>query len=515
MRIISIDTAENALSSLNSMRVKSIFALLAIIAMGVGMTACDQVDLDDPQPETSVSLDQAVNSTSGFASLINSGYDRLQSGAFYGQQWVLYPEALADNAQLAERGGNRYPNVINNVPRTHMVGWGAMYSTINEMNVILQNIDGFTPTADNPEALKDQIRGQALFLRGLAYFDLLRIYSYMPGTIDGRNREPGDFSLGVPLTLEPTLSTEDAESLPRSQNTEVYDQVISDFESAGSLLEENSAGPGSIQGGPARATAAASAGMLSRVHLYLTNWEQAETAATRAINLTNATVVDSRDGGFEDAWRASSYPGSVFELSMTSGQDATGADGLQDLTFFTDPNNDGTPNNFAYQLVTSDDVRSIYTSDDARQSLFATDPDGSVYIEKYNGTIAQFADRIPLLRMAELRLNRAEARAQQGKTNDAQTDLNYIRERRGLNSASSTGQALVDEILEERRREFLFEGKRFFTLKRYARDIPKPQVGPSVSVDFDGPLSERRLILSNIPDAIIQSNGGLVQNPGY
>jgi hypothetical protein len=253
--------------------------------------------------------------------------------------------------------------------------------------------------------------------------------------------------------------------------------------------------------------------MLSRVHLYLTNWQQAEAAATRALDLTNAAVVDSRNGGFEESWFASSYPGSIFELTMTPGQDATGPDGLQDITFFTDPNNDGAPLNFAYQLVTSDDVRSIYASDDARRSLFATDPDGEVYIEKYNGTIAQFADRIPLLRAAELRLNRAEARAQQGNTSGAQSDLNYIRVRRGLDSITPSGQALVNEILEERRREFLFEGKRFFTLKRYARDIPKPQIGQSI--DFDGPLNERRLVLSNIPNGVLQSNGSLVQNPGY
>ncbi len=508
----STKTVEKASSSLMRRTLRHLSTLLVIIAIAVGTTACDQFELDEPQPTTSVSLDQAVNTTSGFNSLLNSGYDRLQGVAFYGQQWILYPEALADNAQLAQRGGNRYPNAISNNPRDHMVGWGAMYSTINEMNVVLENIDGFTPTADNPQAVKNQIRGEARFLRGLAYFDLLRIYSYMPGTIDGRNREPGDFSLGVPLSLDPTLSTEDAESLPRAQNTEVYDQVVRDFESADSLLSDNSAAPD----GPARATAAAAAGMLSRVHLYLTNWSQAESAASRALSLTNAQVVDSRDGGFEAAWRQASYPGSVFELSMTSGQDATGADGLQDLTFFTDPNNDGTPNNFAYQLVTSDDARSIYASNDVRQQLFASDPDGSVYIEKYNGSVAQFVDRIPLLRVAELYLNRAEARAQQGENGAAQNDLNYIRERRDLNSITPTGQTLVDEVLEERRREFLFEGKRFFTLKRYAKDIPKPQIGPNESIDFNSnDLSERRLVLSNIPNPVVQSNKNLKQNPGY
>jgi len=498
---------------LTSAMVRRLSALFVVVALAVGLVGCDQFDLNEPQPTTSVSISQTVNSTTGFNSLINSGYDRLQGVATYGQIWTLYPDALADNAQTAQRGGNRYHNVISNQPRNHMQGWGAMYSTINEMNVVIDNIEGFTPQAENPQAVKDRIRGEALFLRGLAYFDLMRIYAYMPGSIDGRNREPGDFSLGVPISLEPTLSTEDAEELPRAENSEVYNQVISDFQKADSLLA-NIRNTSTAPSGPNRATAAAAAGMLSRVHLYLTNWQQAEAEATRALNLTNAEVVDSGGGGFEAAWFASSYPGSVFELTMTSGQDATGADGLQDITYFTDPNNDGTPLNFAYQLVVSDDAESIFAAGDARQSLFAQDPDGETYIEKYNGTISQFADRIPLLRVAELYLNRAEARAQQsGQTSGAQDDLNYIRVRRGLSRINPTGQALVNEILEERRREFLFEGKRFFTLKRYARDIPKPQVGGSI--DFDGPLDERRLILSNIPNGVLQSNGALVQNPGY
>jgi hypothetical protein len=248
------------------------------------------------------------------------------------------------------------------------------------------------------------------------------------------------------------------------------------------------------------------------VHLYLGNWSQAEQAATRALSLTDASVVDARSEDFGAAWEAATYPGSVFELSMQQGNDATTSDNsLQTLT-------DGTGGGFfAYEVLPSSDVRSIYSSDDARRELFATDPSGNVYLEKYTGTIAQFTDRIPLLRVAELYLNRAEARAQQGNNaSGARSDLNYIRERRNLETVASdlSGQALVDSILVERRREFLFEGKRFFTLKRYARDIPKPQ--QQSGIDYDGPLnSDQRLILAPLPTGEVQSNPEVVQNPGY
>jgi tetratricopeptide (TPR) repeat protein len=482
-------------------------AFVALVAFT--LIGCDQFNLDEAQPTTSVSLDQTISSQSGFNGLIVSMYDRLQSPLLYGQQYMLYPDALADNVNLVPGSStNRYPGVVANRAFEHMGGYGALYSTINEANNIVEDIGSLELNAQNPQDIRDRIRGEALFLRGMAYFDLVRIYGYMPGAIEGRQREVDGFNLGVPLRTEPTRSAADAQPIPRDQNTAIYDQALEDLNAADSLLSNNP----DVRPAPNRATSATVSGLLSRVHLYLGNWSQAEQAATRALNLTDATVVDARSEDFGAAWEASTYSGSVFELSMQQGNDATTADNsLQTLT-------DGTGGGFfAYEVLPSSDVRSIYPSDDARRELFATDPSGNVYLEKYTGTIAQFTDRIPLLRVAELYLNRAEARAQQGtNASGARSDLNYIRERRNLETVATdlSGQALVDSIFVERRREFLFEGKRFFTLKRYARDIPKPQ--QQSDIDYDGPLnSDQRLILAPLPTGEVQSNPEVVQNPGY
>lgn len=489
------------------------FAVLATALLMAGtMTACDQLALDEAEPTNSISLDETLSSRAGFEGLIISMYDRLQGTALYGQQYMLYPDALADNVQLVPGSStNRYPNVVANAPFTHLGGYGGLYSTINEANNIIADIEDLQLDLppEQAQAVRDKIRGEALFLRGLAYFDLVRIYSYMPGSIDGREREVGGFELGVPLRLEPTRS--EPQEIPRvSDQNQIYDRVISDFADAETLLEGNAQAPSA----PSRITSAGAAAYLSRVHLYLTNWEQAEQTATRALDklgtlANNPGVVDSRSGNFEGAWKASTYPGSIFELSMTQGLDATGGgSALQDLTFFFG-------SNFAYEVLPSADVRAIYDSTDARTSLFATDPDDNVYLEKYSGTIAINTDRIPLFRVAELYLNRAEARAQQESFSDARDDLDFIRVRRGLSEIDSdvTGQALVDEILEERRREFLFEGKRFFDLKRYALPIQKATDAP---IPYsDGPLSRTRLVLAPIPTGEVQSNTEVVQNPGY
>jgi hypothetical protein len=479
--------------------------VLAVVLLAFSLAGCDQFNLDQAQPTTSISLDQTISSQAGFNGLLISMYDRLQNPNLYGQQYMLYPDALADNANLVPQSStNRYPTVVANAPFSHMGGYGLLYSTINEANNILEDIGSLDLQAENPQAIRDRIRGEARFLRALAYFDLVRVYGYIPGSIDGRQREIDDFSLGVPFRTDPTRSAADAQPKPRVENTQIYDQVLADFRAADSLL----AGNPDVRPAPNRVTAATAAGLLSRVHLYLGNWSLAEENATRALSLTGASVVDARSADFEGAWEASTYPGSVFELSMQQGNDATTADNsLQSLTF-------GAGGGFfAYEVLPSENVRSLYPSNDARRSLFATDPNGNIYLEKYQGTIAQFTDRIPLLRVSELYLNRAEARAQLNEPTDAQSDLNYIRVRRNLSRITPSGSDLLDAILQERRREFLFEGKRFFTLKRYAQDIPKPQ--RNSSIDYDGPLQERRLVLSPLPSGEVQANPQLEQNPGY
>ena len=475
--------------------------VLTVALLAVGLTSCDQVSLDEAQPTNSISLEQTISSQAGFEGLLTSMYDRLQNFTLYGQQYMLVPDALADNIELRPGAtSNRYPGYVSNQRFSHLGGYGAYFSTINEANNIVADIGDLSLEASNPQDIRDRIRGEALFLRGMAYFDLGRVYGYTPGEeVDG-------FNLAVPIRTEPTRSPDAADNRPRSPNTEVFAQAATDIRSAAYLLQGNS----DAATGPRRATAAAAFGLLSRVELYRQNWQKADSAATAAINLTSASVVDARNADFEGAWKSSTYPGSVFELAMTAGTDGDATNSNEALQSLTD----GAISAFAYEVLPSQDAQSIYASNDARQALFAQDGNGNTYLEKYTGTIGNFTDRIPLLRAAELYLNRAEARYHLNDPSGARSDLNYIRERRELSAITgATGQALRDAILEERRREFLFEGKRFFTLKRYGFDIPKPQRTDNV-IEYNGG-SESYKVLAPIPTGEVQSNPAIEQNPGY
>jgi hypothetical protein len=107
-----------------------------------------------------------------------------------------------------------------------------------------------------------------------------------------------------------------------------------------------------------------------------------------------------------------------------------------------------------------------------------------------------------------MHLNRAEANFRLGNESSALTELNAFKGLRGLPAVTLTGEALLEEILLERFKEFAFEGQRFFDLKRYGRAIVKTT--PVVNVQFDD-----FRILPPIPQREVDGNPNLNQNRGY
>src|SRR5699024_4871284 len=101
--------------------------------------------------------------------------------------------------------------------------WVAVYRVINQANFIIEK----APEVEDidPDTL-DQILGEAYFIRGLAYFDLTRSFGGVEGVYG---------SLGVPIVLKPTLSSEDIDTPSRSSINESYRQVEDDLLQAKSL----------------------------------------------------------------------------------------------------------------------------------------------------------------------------------------------------------------------------------------------------------------------------------------
>jgi hypothetical protein len=156
-------------------------------------------------------------------------------------------------------------------------------------------------------------------------------------------------------------------------------------------------------------------------------------------------------------------------------------------------------------------------SADVRNQLYEVGTAGrgprKVETTKYLGKNgATNLDNVPVIRIAEVYLNRAEALATPGSSvlNQvaALADLNRILVARGLPIVALTGSALYEEILRQRRIELAFEGHRFFDLKRLGRNLVKgPHYNDVAFTDFR--------ILAPIPQREADANPNIRQNFGY
>ena len=165
----------------------------------------------------------------------------------------------------------------------------------------------------------------------------------------------------------------------------------------------------------------------------------------------------------------------------------------------------------------SNDLVSLYDADDARLNVFIEDsflsgefaPFRMNKYPSFNGF-----DNVKVMRLAEIYLIRAEARAEIGTNiSGAQDDLDMVRQR-ALPSATDTSvtdQALKDAIFLERRLELCFEGQRLWDLMRNKLDVVRTQCTASICLI---PYASDTVILP-IPQVETDVNSNITPNPGY
>jgi len=350
-------------------------------------------------------------------------------------------------------------------------------------------------------AFKKQINGEAKFLRALFYFDLMRAFAYDPNAIVAASNKGG-----VPLILKGSLDVGDVTLPARASIDEVYAQIIKDLEAAIADLPARASSPHNATGGAAMA-------LLSRVHLYKGDWANAAKFATDALASRQGTFATSAN--YVASWRTPVNPESMFEVLFFNVSESPGVNESLQSTYTTMValGNRTTTGGFG-DLVPTDGLLAELNSEagDLRRSFYelGTAGRGTARIEctKFlgkNGVLN--LDNVPLIRVSEMYLNRAEALAMSGNDAGALADLNAIRTRAGLPARTGlAGTALMTEILRQRRLELAFEGHRWFDLKRRGLDVVK---SPSTIA-----FSDFR-ILANLPIREIQANTNLVQNPGY
>lgn len=335
------------------------------------------------------------------------------------------------------------------------------YQIIARTNQILTTIDAVDFAADS----KNNLKGQALFLRAYAYFELVRYFGK------------------VPLHLTAVTNRQEA-ALPLSSSEVIYTQIIKDADEAGKLLLPKS------KQEAGRATSGAAKTLLANVYIVQKKWAEAEKLLKDVVTNDGYALMPDYNDAFTTTSGNKNNQESVFEVQFQEGsagyngsiiynfipRPITAAE-LQPITGTSNPQPlSGEGNN-----APTPDIIAAYEPADKRKdiSIGYVTLSGSLRANKVYPYIKKFAkphalhgntgNNWPIYRYSEVLLFLAEALNEQGKAAEAATYLNQVRARAGL--AASTAANVRDAIYNERRVELAFENKRWFDLVRTGRAV--------------------------------------------
>jgi hypothetical protein len=410
--------------------------ILPLLIFAATISSCKK--FLDVQPKDAISDELTIVDKASAQTALRGVYRSLAGDSYYGNSFQSIGYLGGDNIQWTGSQSIVQQFIEHKVKADNatVAGvWSGIYSTINRANHVIAKVPGVID-ATFTDAERNQLTGEAYFIRALAYFDLARAWG------------------GVQIVLTPTLSSADKTGIKRSSTAQTYAQVLADLTKAESLLALPTAQ------NPVRANRETVWALRARYHLYQKEWALAETYAAKVLANTNYYQLIKPYGAFFNPASAIATKESVFELSYSS--TFTNSHRGQ----WQPPANGGTrqiaPNDAFVALVNNATVGGN------RNVLVAKTSAGLWYGNLYYRSPA--TDPAYVIRIAELYLIRAEARAQLDNTAGALIDLNAVRDRAGLTASLAVTKADVLLAIEnERKLEFAFEPHRWFDLIRTGR----------------------------------------------
>lgn len=467
------------------------FTYILFVCLVFTTGACN--DLLEVEPKHAIDSRTALTSTEAVEAATIGVYARLRAISHYGRDLIVLPELLSDNAVHSGRGTTLQAEA-NNSPGAHLETWEIGYAAINEANLVLEALPDLNASQD----FKNSIAGQLHFLRALFYHNMVKVYAFDPSAPDV-SRDRG----GVPIITKGVIAIEDIDyTKGRDQVADVYQFIYDDLTAAYQLLE----GTANARA-PHFATRAAVAALFSRVALYNGDYDKVITEADLALGSGVGQLQPANN--VVASWRTEVHPESIFEVAVKPTENIGTNNSLR-ATFTTRVNAEGTVAVSHGHAVVSDALLNEYETGDVRKALIwkglGNSSSKNEMTKFFSRGGEKDLDNIPVIRVAEVILNRAEAYVRSDQAPLASLDLNTIRVNRGLPAVSLSGEALYDEILKQRRLELAFEGHRWFDMKRLARTMMK-ETG-------NIPHSSYR-ILARIPFRERNANNNIAQNVGY
>lgn len=460
------------------------FKVVAIAFVAIAsFTSCKKSFLE-LKPPTSLTPEQALGTVADVQVALRGAYAGLRNVDLYGRTVPLIGDLLSDNAYISLTNSGRYPTYgtyTYTVTDGNVAGfWNAGYATILRCNNIINS-----PLTGS--ATIDQYKGEAYAIRALTYFTLVRYFA-KPYTDD-----PNGLGIPVITKYDPNLYP------ARNKVSEVYTQINDDLTKAYTMM--------TMYTNSSQFSKYAAKGLQAKVYLTMGDKTNAKAAALDVINNSGFTVLTAAN--YVAFWSVltprTDKVETLFEVSSDAISNA-GFDGLANIY-----------SQAGYgDMLASDDLYAQFSSTDVRKGLYTVGTRGglaAIFVNKYPGTYGSDISDTKVLRMSEIYLIAAEASLPSNEV-DALTYVNYIASRRSEPLIASTGAALFEDIINERRKELAFEGDRFMDLQRLKRDVVRSANYPASARSL--PYSNFRRILP-IPQSELDANQNIrsQQNTGY
>lgn len=491
----------------------SSFGVVAVLSVGAGcQNFLDQTPSDVLTPEN------FYKTSADAVAAVNAMYEAIK-WSYWLSFWYGSDIATDDIIAAPRFGsdGHRMSNYIFNASEGTISSiWSGFYWTINRANTVLDRV----PPIDMDPALRTRLLGEAHFVRALSYFNLVRWYG------------------AVPL-IDHEVKSLQGLKVSRTPAAQVYALIVSDLQDAMAAL------PASYSGDDiGRVTSGAAQALLAKVYLTQQDWTKAAQLAGQVINSGRYALLSNYKDIFKIATKITNSE-SIFEVNYNGVLDP-GAGSVH--TLFSLPS--AFPGGDAYGLMTvTPSLAKLFDSSDTRglggtfitspytDALGATvtwvDPPanyGPAFLKYLDQTdfqnmharawVAQSNDWI-VLRYADVLLMYAEAVNEGGSPTAISADsaLNLVRGRAGISRVSGLSQAAFrDSVWLDRRREFVFEGQRWFDLSRWgildqvirAKTAELQTIAPGETTVHGVPSN-----LFPIPQSEIDINPNLTQNPGW
>lgn len=476
------------------MKIKNHLILTVMLMLSV---SCEDNLKEEPLSflEESNSFKSAADATSA----LNAVYDRLKG--IYGMTMIDLADLNSDECEVREDngGGNEiHKNLFNSGTRLFDTFYTNSYTLIDRANRVIANVPGIAMDAK----VRDQIVGEAKFLRALAYFNLVQAF--------------GD----IPLVTAVSNDVVKVE-IPRNPSDQVYQQIITDLLDAEKVLPVKYA----LASETGRATVGAAKSILAKVYLTRKDWTNAATKAKEVIAAgTYSLVPDYRDVFIPEKENG---PEHIFSVQFSCVLPQYGSAMAENFAiYFSYPIN---LTGGSYQAVPAH-VAS-YTPGDYRKTVTIieekTIANGSVvksrtgpHVDKYWDPLAcgpgRARNNFMVIRYADVLLMYSEALNEAGgPTADAYAAINQVRARARKGAEPTvlpdlknlTQTQLRESVYQERSWELCFEGHRRWDLLRTGRYISQMRK--------IGIATEERHLLYPVPVQEIDVNPALKQNPGY